>query len=153
MRYFLVSLVIAGVLLISTPCFADSGVGVSITLTTIVVDGGSGGGSSGYNGGWMGGSGEVVPYGPPDWTKVFPQMTIQQSTTKPQPQYTAPTEQTSVYVPLPISTTPSNYIPPVFAPVAPQNNNEQHDMMVVVLIILGAIFLGLVVCLFIPSQI
>ena len=71
MKYLLVSLVIVGALLVSAPCLADIGAGVSIPLT-VTVTGGSSGGSGG--GGNTGGSNGSFPYVPPDWTSIFPSM-------------------------------------------------------------------------------
>jgi hypothetical protein len=124
MKYLLVSLVIAGTLLMGVPCFADTGAGVSIPLT-VTVTGGSGGGGGG--GGGIGGSNGSFPYTPPDWASIFPSMNQPQS---------------SGYIDnRPVAQNPPIYIPPVIAhqqservttPLSPVKEDVKIDWFLIV---------------------
>lgn len=115
----------AGALLMSVPCFADTGVGVSIPLT-VTVTGGSSGGGGGFNSG--------TPTRTPTWQELFPSMNQASSSAQIDNR--------------PVQTNPVINIPPVVAQpqqieniVTPVNDlpeKSKIDWPITILIIIGA---------------
>jgi hypothetical protein len=138
---YLIALVVAVSLSfgVAIPAFADSG--VSVTLTTTVVGNGGGGGGGGFD------SGDSLPNSMPDWTKMFPSMLTQ--TPQSSPAYVPPVQQ-PIMIP-PVVGNPPQYIAPVVAPVQEERDNSK-DMYIYGAIGLGAILIGLLICLMLPDQ-
>lgn len=123
------------VLLVPSPVSADSG--VAVTLTTTVTE----------NNDWPFDPGDgAQPYTPPNWAKVFPSMN-QPSNTQSSPPYVNPQQP----IPLPppvVNPTPKPQPPPLPVGETPENK----DMWVYLLILLGAILIGLILYLIIPQE-
>jgi len=130
MRYLLLSLVIAGTLLMGTPCFADTGVGISIPLTVTVTGGSSGGGGTYYGGG--------TPYVDP--VRPFIDTTPQSSGSS----YTPPQQ---TYIPVPEPSKVVTVVTPY--PIAPnqplipgQDTGFTTNLVIIVLLVLSFLIFG-----------
>jgi hypothetical protein len=121
--------------------YASDNVTVNLTTNVIPYYSGGGGGGSWFD------SGDIVPYTPPDWTKIFPSMITGQET---QGSSYIPPVQQPIFIP-PVVGNPPQYITPTAVPLIPEGNEEQ-DVKILAFIGIGVILLGIILYLIIPEQ-
>jgi hypothetical protein len=136
-------LIVLGILcLLIFPCSVYASDNITVTMTTNVIPYYSGGGG----GSWFD-SGDIVPYAPPDWTKIFPSMITGRET---QGSSYIPPVQQPIFIP-PVVGNPPQYITPTAVPIIPEGNEEQ-DVRILAFIGIGVILLGIILYLIIPEQ-
>jgi len=126
MRYFIVVILLAGLLFYSAPAFADSGVSISLTTTVIGSSGGSG--DNGY----------VGSRGPSSFVDVTSQLPQSSSSYMPPQQPT--------YIPLPTpSLSTSTVSPPKTPPISSPSTSQPFDWLPCIVVLSAAVLIGFIV--------